>query len=90
MTCATCRYWGWPEEEPYYGYKTCQLFSDWDRLDGVHPLSDDDRRLARRQKARVSPFAGADGATFDTRPDFGCTQHSEMSPPLLKPGEGRK
>lgn len=75
--CATCKFWGFEGDNDAQS-RACVLFSNNPFImpgttynSMPHPLGDE-----RFQKAKASaqPFAGADGATFDTNADFGCIQ----------------
>lgn len=80
--CATCRWWGWQGEVAETGdTRACRLLSDWPFLHVDDPGED-----MPPAKAYTVPFAGADGATFDTAADFGCVQHELAS---LNPPEGQ-
>jgi hypothetical protein len=70
--CETCRFWGWPGDEPLYGddRRSCVVFSDWP---GIFVSEPEVERLPHAL-AHVVPFAGADGGGLDTEADFGCVQ----------------
>lgn len=80
--CRTCKYWGWPSGkwekqdgswEPYRDDepRSCQLISDWPFFVGEHPL-----REFPSGTPSIAPWAGADGGSLETCPDFGCVLHA--------------
>lgn len=75
--CGDCKWWGWPlewEENPDVDAdvtRNCRLFSDYGYDENRYP-----RPVERypEQLAFVCPWAGADGGSFSTSVNFGCSQ----------------